>query len=416
MQLNTKNFDFNRYINYCIVGYAFVLPISKAGITFFEIMMILLWLFEANFKYKIEEIKKSKIIIVLALFLAFSCIAILWSSDKLFALKYLQKYWHFLVIPVIYTSLNSKYIKHIFAGFFLGMLFTEIVSFGIFFELWQYKKATFSDPSPFMNYSNFSVFLSITSMILLNKIINDKNNKYIIMYILFLITTVVNLFIIGGRTGQITFFVTLVIIILSSFKNKIIAIAFSLLLSFLIFITAYNFSSTFENRANRAYQDVKLTLLENNDVYGSFGVRLSLWIIGTNVGYDNFLIGTGIGDENKDLKSYAEKYNFKRYMKPQIERHIDFHSTYVQYFAQLGIIGLLLVIILMYNLFIIKYKSKIYKNMNNIIFTTFFIFSIVGGILHIMVGMTLFSFFVGILSAISRIEHKSNKLDNKGNF
>ena len=397
-----KDFNFNKYINYCIIGYAFVLPISKAGIVFFELMMILMWFFEANFKYKIQEIKKSKIIIALALFLAFSCISILWSSDKLFALSYLKKYWHFLAIPVIYTSLNSKYVKHIFTGFFLGVLFTEIISYGIFFELFQYKNISSSDPSPFMNRSNFSLFLVMTSVLLINIIIHNKNK---LMYILFLLATVSNLFVIGARTGQITFFIVLIIIFILNFKNKFKAITLGLLLSFSILSIAYNFSPNFQKRALQGYQDIQSAIVEKN-YNDSFGQRVSLWIIGANIGYDNFLIGTGIGDEDDGMSAYAKEYNLKRYINVQKDGFTDYHSTYVQYFAQLGIIGLFLVVFLIFNLIYLKFKSTVYKNINISFFVTIFIFSTVGVVLHIMVSMTFFAFFVGLLSGISRIEQQ----------
>jgi len=95
---NIKNITSEQFINYLIIGYAFSLATSKAGIVFFEQMMILSFLYsliKGNIKNVIPELKKSKVIIALFLFLSLSLIAVLWSSDKIVALLYIKKYIHF---------------------------------------------------------------------------------------------------------------------------------------------------------------------------------------------------------------------------------------------------------------------------------------------------------------------------------
>jgi O-antigen ligase len=90
--------DYNKFINYFIVLYSFCLPISKAGTTFSAICLILLWFIESNFKVKISLIKSNKFMIVLGTFLLLSFLSIFWSSDTSFAVDYIRKYWHFLII------------------------------------------------------------------------------------------------------------------------------------------------------------------------------------------------------------------------------------------------------------------------------------------------------------------------------
>ncbi len=393
---------YNKYMNYMIIGYAFVLPMSKAGVVFFEILLISMWIFEGNFKYKIQEIKKSKTILILASFILFSFISFFWSSDTSFALLYIKKYWHFLVIPAIYTSINSKYIKHIFAAFLLGVLATQTLSYSIFFEWIQYKNISPSNPSPFMNGSDISLFLCMASILILNIIFSSTNLKYKILYMVLLISTVSNLFINTGRTGQVAFVIALSITLILNIKNKITAILSSILLVLIILISAYNVSPIFNDRSTLAYNDIKAALFEK-DYSQSFGQRVSLWIMGVNVAYDNLPLGTGIGDERVGMQKYANKYNVTIFQGN--EGYIDYHSTYIQYFTQLGIVGLLLTIYLSYSLFTLKFTSILYRNINIGFATTIFTFSTVSGILHIMGSMTLFAFFTAVLNGISRIEH-----------
>lgn len=394
--------DYNKFINYFIVLYSFCLPISKAGTTFSAICLILLWFIESNFKVKISLIKSNKFMIVLGLFLLLSFLSIFWSSDTSFAVDYIRKYWHFLIIPIIYTSLDRSYIKHVFSAFLLGMFISEIVSYGIFFEFWTKEGVSPNDPSPFMDHTNYSIYLAFTVFILMHRILFEPLIKWKIMYGVFMLFSMSNMLVNGGRTGQVAFFVTLFIVAFLNIKNKLIAIFGSIIFVFIVFTSAYNTSPVFNDRINYAFHDIE-KMIKDKDFTNSFSVRVSLWIIGTEQFLDNFLIGTGIGDEAVDIQKYVKKYNFIYYDNFQ-DNYIDYHNAYVQYSVQLGIFGLILFILLFLNLLKLKFKSIIYRNLNITFISLYLLLSTVGLSLHIMASMTLFALFSGLFNAISRFE------------
>ena len=394
--------DYNKFINYFIVLYSFCLPISKAGTTFSAICLILLWFIESNFKVKISLIKSNKFMIVLGLFLLLSFLSIFWSSDTSFAVDYIRKYWHFLIIPIIYTSLNKSYINHVFSAFLLGMFISEIVSYGIFFEIWTKDGVHPHDPSPFMDHTNYSIYLAFTVFILMHRIIFEPLIKWKIMYGVFMLFSMSNMLVNGGRTGQVAFFVTLFIVAFLNIKNKLTAIFGSIVFVFIVFTSAYNLSPVFHDRINYAFHDIE-KMIKDKDFTNSFSIRVSLWIIGTEQFLDNFLIGTGIGDEAVDIQKYVKKYNFIYYDNFQ-DNYIDYHNAYVQYSVQLGIFGLILFILLFLNLLKLKFKSIIYRNLNITFISLYLLLSTVGLSLHIMASMTLFALFSGLFNAISRFE------------
>lgn len=394
--------DYNKFINYFIVLYSFCLPISKAGTTFSAICLILLWFIESNFKVKISLIKSNKFMIVLGLFLLLSFLSIFWSSDTFFTFDYIRKYWHFLIIPIIYTSLNKSYINHVFSAFLLGMFISEIVSYGIFFEIWTKDGVHPHDPSPFMDHTNYSIYLAFTVFILMHRIIFEPLIKWKIMYGVFMLFSMSNMLVNGGRTGQVAFFVTLFIVAFLNIKNKLTAIFGSIVFVFIVFTSAYNLSPVFHDRINYAFHDIE-KMIKDKDFTNSFSIRVSLWIIGTEQFLDNFLIGTGIGDEAVDIQKYVKKYNFIYYDNFQ-DNYIDYHNAYVQYSVQLGIFGLILFILLFLNLLKLKFKSIIYRNLNITFISLYLLLSTVGLSLHIMASMTLFALFSGLFNAISRFE------------
>ncbi|EQB35622.1 hypothetical protein M947_10090 [Sulfurimonas hongkongensis] len=401
-----KNIDYSSCLNYLLILYAFCLPISKAGVVTIEILLIVFWLLEGNLKYKLKQIINNRFLVVLGTFLLFSILSVLWSSEKLFALDYIRKYWHLLIIPIIFTSLKKEYLDYILSSFLISMLISEIVSYGIFFEIWSKEGVLPSIPSPFIGHIDYSIYLAFTVFILLHKILFSTNLKMKIVYTIYMLGSLSNLFVNGGRTGQIAFFISLFVVALLNTKHKLRAIIGSIIVGAIIFTSAYNLSPVFHDRMNYTYIDMK-NMVENSDFTESLSIRVSLWIIGTHVFLDNPAIGTGVGDEAKSIDKYIEKYNFL-YFKNFDSNYIDFHNTFIQYAAQLGIVGLTLFIGLFIALLRLKFKSIIYRNLNVTFISLYILLSAVGDSLHVMASMIFFAFFSGIFIAISKYESDNN--------
>jgi O-antigen ligase len=397
-----KTIDLRSTINCFIIIYAFFAPISKAGTVFSGVLLILLWLIQGDFKSKISMLKTNEFIIVLGLFLLLSLLSVFWSSDSSYYADYMRKYWHLLMIPIIYTSLQEKYIKHIFSAFLLGMFISEIVSYGIFFEIWTKEGVSPHDPSPFMDHTNYSVYLAFTVFILMHRIRFEPVIKWKITYGLFMLFSMSNMLVNGGRTGQVAFFMTLVVVALLNIKYKLRAVVGSIVVGSIIFIAAYNISPVFHDRMNYTSHDIEV-MVNEKDFTNSFSVRVSLWIMGINQFLDNPIIGKGIGDEAVGLETYIKKYNFTNYDDFQ-GKYIDYHNAFVQYAVQLGIGGFILFVLLLIMLLRLKFKSIVYRNLNITFVCLFSLLSMNGLSLHIMASMVLFSLFASVFNTISEFE------------
>ena len=340
---------YEKYINYFILLYAFCLPISKAGISLSVIIIFLFWILEADFKRKYFEIKNNYFILTIFIFILYSFISILWSSDKIFALEYVKKYYHFLIIPIIFTSLKKEYIDKVFSAFLLGMLISEITSYGIFFELWRKEGISPNDPSPFMDHSNYSTYLAFTVFILMHKIIHTDDLKWKLAYSIFFLFSTSNLFLNGGRTGQFSFLITLCIIGFLNFKNKLKAVVLFISLGTTIFVSAYNISPVFKDRFDYFLHDVEV-MINEKDFSNSFSLRVALWISGLEASKHNLIFGSGIGDERENANYILQKFNISNdNFKQETENSIDFHNMYVQYIVQLGIVGLIVILLIFFD-------------------------------------------------------------------
>jgi len=397
----------NQYINYLLLGYAFCLPISESGTVFFEILMIILWLFEGDIRYNFKELQQNRLIILIFSLVGFSLISVCWSPNKLEALLFIKKYYHFLIIPIIYTSLRVEYIKHVFSAFLIGMLVSIIMSYGIFFELWSYKNVLQSDPSPFIDRVNYSIYLAFTSIILLNRIFFEEELKWKFIYSLYFFIAALNLFINSGRTGQVAFVVSIIVFVHLNIKHKTKALITALILGLSITCAGYLISPNLKNRMNQTRHDIE-NMLVNKKYDDALSIRISLWIMGVNVFKDNFISGTGIGAEMNGLVDYAKKYNFTGYVTIVNDKkhgYIDYHNAFIQYGVGLGIIGLLLFISIFYAQFRLKFKSAMYHNLNIVFLYIYILLSFGGFSFHIMSSMVLYALFVGVFSTIPKLEY-----------
>lgn len=403
-----KNINYNTTINYLLVVYALCLPISKAGVNLFETLIILTWILQGNWREKYILYKSNPLIIALLSFILLHIISIPLASSTYFAMDYILKYKHLLIILPIYSSLNKKFIQYIFSAFLIGIFISEIVSYGIFFEVWNYNNTSPLDPSPFMSRVDYSVYLSFASVLLLIRFLNTNyaNLKIKIIYFLFFISATVNLFINSGRTGQLTFAIMIFISIFIHLENKLKAFFLSTLLLFTVFTTAYISSSNFKSRLNQTVHAFELMIKDNN--YKSDGVvqRISLWIVGFDNFKDNYIYGKGIGNSTKDTLYYAQKRGFDSEF---LSNFGDNHNMFLIVSLQFGILGLLLIIYMFYTIYKLKFNSEIYKILNLTFIISFSLWSFGNTTLHTMNPMVFFALFAGIFNTISKIETTGSK-------
>ncbi|QOP43172.1 O-antigen ligase family protein [Sulfurimonas sediminis] len=392
--------DFKKYISLILIAYAFSFPISKAATNLFEMLAILLWIIEGNWKEKFELYKHNLLSIAIALLIGFSLLSILWHGNAEITLKYVAKYRHLLIIFVFYSSFDKKYTSHILSAFLLSMFISEIMSYAIFFEVIHYKNISPTDPSPFMSHMTYSTILAFTISILLIKLFYEKNLKYKSFYILFFLTATTNLFINGGRTGQIIFISLIFFTIFSSMKNKIKAFISSFIILLITFSLAYSFSKNFGNRTHQLYTDFNNVVAYNNYT-GSGGSRVALTIIGVDTFLNHPLLGTGLAYNMHNITLYAKAHNFN---VQQMSRFADYHSTFLTLSTQLGIVGLLISLLIIYVLLTFKIKNIEYKLMSFLFGLSFIIFSFTHNTFHTMNPMIFFALFAGLFNTIQRLE------------
>jgi O-antigen ligase len=376
-----------------------MIPVSRAGIVLFSALIVIVWLFQPTIKDDIKYLSKNRFTVVFIIFVLYTFIALLWSSNIDEGINYAKRYWYYLPMFIIATNLKKEYINSVISAFLLSMLLSEILSYGMYFEILDIKNRVTPYPTPFMHHIQYSVFVVFTSLFLLNKIyyLDELKNK--MMYGVFFITVTMNIFINGGRTGYITFFIALGIVAFLNIKNKMKASLVAIVIMIGTLFVAYNYSSTFQQRMDDSVVEIKE--INNNNLLTSVGQRIAMYQIGSEIIADNFLFGVGTGEEMDALKVDIDK-NHSEFSAIKQRRH--FHNVFLHTAVQLGILGLILQILIFYYLLKLDIKDKYYLNMKYMFATVYILSCFSGNMFHQQFTMALFALIVGILLSASKDE------------
>ena len=368
---------------YAVIALAFTIPISIAAYTALSALLLILWIIEGNWDAKWKKIKNQPFFKAFGLFYLFLILSLLWTENLSQGLEYLRKYYFVvLLLPILYTSIDRKWIPQIYSAFLSAMIISEILSYLIFFDLMPFKhKETWSsiDPSPFMHHTPYSIFLIFSIFLMLTRLLyENKTRIQTIFYSFFILTMTANLFLNSGRTGQFALLITLMVFINVYFRfHWLKTLLLTTATSAIIFTTAFYSSPNFHNRSIETYQTINYLITHAEPLKNdSTGFRFMMWqTAGTIIG-EHPLLGVGIGDDRDayDVMLSTKLLN----LKEQINGFTDFHNTYLQITVSAGLVGLGLLIWIFYTLSRNLSPNRERKTIGSAMITLWLCFMLIG--------------------------------------
>ena len=345
--INTMNKFRNSIDNinsYLLILVAFFLPLTVFGGNLFAVLIFFLWLLKADFKTDFHKLKNNKLIIAVLLYLLVHVIALLWTADMESGLYTLRKQLKFLFIPIFMLFVKREHVKYYILAFLASMSLSVIWSYGIFFELLPlYGGATLTDPIPLMSHITYNPFLAIAIYLLSYYVLFDHSIGKLkkITYSFFIITMSINMFITGGRAGQVMYFAMLVVLVFQYFpKNTFRAVSISSLVLLISFSTFYSSSKIFSDRVDAVVTE--LTNYENNK-RTSTGLRITAIINSWDIIKENPIIGVGTGDYKNEFIKVTIKNNSGLVMI------YNPHNMYLLILVQFGLLGLMAMLYMFYS-------------------------------------------------------------------
>ena len=339
-----KNLNLDKIYQLLLIILAFLLPLTVFGANLIIVIICVLWLFSGNYKSKFDQIISSKLMLASILFFCLHLAGLLWTDDLEWGLHIVHKMWYFIgLFPILYTLVQKDYIKYYISAYLIAISISEMISYLIWFELIQpFKYATVEDPTALMSHISYNPLLAIAIYIVYHEILYNTRISFIkrFIYCIFSISMTINMFITGGRAGQVMFFAMIAILIFQYFHtHKLKAALLTIIITLSIFFTAFQTSPIFESRALDVIDNITYYDLDKNT---SVGHRISFTINSWEIIQKNLLIGVGTGDFPTEYKLINNRNT------PELDTVTNPHNMYVLILTQIGIIGLTSFLLIFY--------------------------------------------------------------------
>jgi O-antigen ligase len=395
--------DTSSFLNYLILLYALVIPVSLDLLRILVPLIVIVWLIEGDIRNKFTLIREEPVFKAIGLLILILLLSLLWTEPQnlKFGFKYITRYWYILPIFAIFTSLKKAYIPYLLSFFLAGMSISVAISYLTYFHIIPFKEFYAEGASPLMHHTLYSIFLAFSIGLLLKLALSSRTTIRKILYtVLFLLFTV-NLFLNIGRAGHLLFFIILPFVLIGHYKVTIRSVTLTLLFILGISYLIFTQSDIFRNKMEQTHQN--LTHISYNT---SLGARIGLNIVARDIVMEHPLLGVGAGDYLSEKKKIIDE----RYPQRQYVRFlVHYHNQYAAFTVIAGIFGLLAYLFIWFQIGRIQIKDPTLRMVKYLFILTFITTSLIDAMFHLNRPLSLFALFLGLLMAQSKYE----KLDTQ---
>jgi O-antigen ligase len=353
-----KNINNKIYLfaNMVIILYGFVLFIDHKISRAIAIILLILWLITGDYKNKINKIFKNKLVVSVLLYIGVFTLGLLWSENFYAGRKILERPLLLLVVPIIYTMYQKRFLKYYLLSFLSSITFTAILIILCKYNIIDLHYSASS--APFMNRNYIATILAFSSLFFLYKLI-FKNSMHYSAIITFFIS-VINIYallITQSRTGLILFLIGIVILLVKKIGFSLYKVVVVMMLSSLLFIGIYKLNKPIQNRVNHTISVIeKLDLKKQiedkrHPGRGALTCRFEFWYYAYNIGKKHPILGVGTGDGILELEKLIGKNETKKLFKKCLGNgsgQFNPHNMYLFMWMQFGILGLIVIFYMVY--------------------------------------------------------------------
>ncbi|EDZ63663.1 O-antigen polymerase [Sulfurimonas gotlandica GD1] len=394
------------FISY-IYLYIFLMPwnFSNGQMGVLSIILLIWWLIigkKREYFSKLKIIFEFKPLLLIILFFAYSYLSLLWTDNfetAKTALKYYKYYW--IMIPVLFTTLTKEQAKNGLYVFVLSIGGYALFSILIYLNVLHVFQNNISNPRGILSYSIVTIYMAIGTLSSLLISYYSKSNALKTIFLIITFLSLIGLFINNGRSGQLSFFITIFFLFIIYRKNilniKILITIIILISTSLYLLNSFNKIDKFKYGIN------ELKEVQNNNFSGSWGGRAYMWFAGIHIVKENPIFGTGAGDNIDEFINYTKTH-------PSDSTWLrSFHNQHLDTLTRYGIIGYIL---LWSSVFLLLY----YLRDLELFFTigiVFFSITFFSGIFDILLLMKPYNtIFMLIFLLLSIVVYKNKSINS----
>ena len=308
--------------------------------------LALCWILERNFITKFNVIKSSKWMLAIFALIGLYLLGMLWGDQHLNADWQFQRLALLLIFPILMTmNLNQETIKRAVFAFlgtaFISALAAVAINNNIILPLSEYL--SFIDPSwrnsAFITYNYHNVILALATTLSLYVLI-EKKSKYTYLLLLFIAVYSISIFTERGRAGQVIFNLSLVFYIIYYNRRNLLRLFTLLVLLFSFQFVIYSSTNVYKDRF-----DAVSNIIQNNGVRRVGNIEDIRYIFvreSLNRIVEKPILGYGTGSFGT---IFYEEVNSGHIF----DRHTTPHNQYLYVWFELGIVGLVLLLLIFYH-------------------------------------------------------------------
>ena len=309
-------------------------------------LLAICWILERNFKAKFDSIKSSKWMLSIFALIGFYALGMLWGDNHLNAEWQFQRLALLLVFPVLVTmNLKQETIKNAVIAFLVTAFISAFVAIAInnniILPLGNYL--SFIEVSwrnsAFITYNYHNVILALATTISFY-ILAEGKSKYPYLLLLFITIYALSVFTERGRAGQVIFNLSAVFYIVYYNRRHLLRLVALLLLLFSFQFTVYKSTNVYKDRF-----DAVSNIIQNNGDAGE-GKLEDIRYIFVKESLSRIL--------EKPILGYGTG-SFGTIFSAEVKTGHDFifhktpHNQYLYVWFELGILGLVLLLLIFYH-------------------------------------------------------------------
>jgi O-antigen ligase len=365
-------------------------------------VMFFTWLFVVK-KSDLSYVFRHKVVIAFTIYIAMLLLSLFWSDNAINGARSISRIIRYIFLPIIiYASVvRENSVKFVISGFILGMFINEIISYLIYFDLYETEFSKIHHwPVGFINHIPYSVLVAFAAILILFQTKHTENFYGKAIYLTFFMTMTANLVISSGRTGYAAYFGSLIIMLFTYYKPTVKNFFQILIFPTAVFALAFSFDDAVQHRVKKSIDAVEK--INTSADYGtSAGARIAMYQVAIDIidqPENSIIYGAGTGDVFVALNESIERTGI-------MDASYDhLHNSYLTALVRAGLVGLLLLLLVYYRILQTRVISEEALFIKQLLLVIVGISSFGDVILSIKETMLFFGIFIGLIIVNARFK------------
>ncbi len=388
----------NSVLNWVVVVLAFSLPLYRAWVSLAAVLILLLWFFQDRLGNRVARLGHHRLTVAILFFLAVNLISLLWSADPASGFEYWRKYLYLLLVPAVASSLRPVFAGRAFLAFMAGTLLSVVMMPAVIIGDIHIRHIHPGNPAATMSHLDYSMVLAVAALLILVHLATSTMSRgrrvsWILGFGLVLGGLLLNI----GRSGQLAFIATLVILVpyllrRRAWPQRVAA----LVLVGCAIVATYLAVPRFHERVDSGVDEIYTAVVERQ-IVGNQGKRVAGMIVGLDMARANPVLGTGIGGNMPEFRRLLET-EYPQF-KDAVGWFPHFHNQYLQVATELGLTGVVSLLAIFAAFFAGRYRSPEFQSAAVAVGCAY-LFGFLGDpFLHKQLPLVLFALSAGIISS-----------------